>query len=126
MDYIFISGLSAETIIGIYDWERTTPQRVSVDLVIATDTAAAAASDDIADTLNYKALSKRLEAAIVESRCELIERLAEVLAAIVRAEFGAPWLRLTLHKPDALSNSRDVGLVIERGRRPDPAPPDVT
>lgn len=115
MDKIFITDLRVETIIGIYDWERTTQQTVSIDLEMATDIQAAAASEDIENTLNYKAISKRIESFVADSSFQLIETMAERLSEIVREEFGVSWCRLTVHKPGALSNSRDVGVCIERG-----------
>lgn len=117
MDTIFLRELTIETIIGIYDWERKTPQKVSVDLDMAWDTARAAASDDIADTLDYKAVSKRLIAFVEESRFQLVETLAERIAGIVLEEFNVPWVRVTLHKPGAVRGSKDVGVIIERGSR---------
>lgn len=117
MDTIFLHDLRVETIIGIYDWERTTPQTVSIDLEMAWDTAQAAASDDIADTLDYKAVAKRLQAFVSESRFQLVETLAEHIATIIRAEFDVSWIRVTLHKPGAVRGSRDVGVIIERGQR---------
>ncbi len=115
MDIVFISDLRAETIIGIYDWERTQKQTISVDIEMAADIAKAATSDDIDATLNYKAVSKRAEQFITDSSFQLIETLAEQLAEIIMIEFKVPWVRLTVHKPGALSNSKDVGVRIERG-----------
>lgn len=117
MDIIFITDISVETIIGIYDWEREQKQTVSIDLEMATDIAAAAASEDIEQTLNYKDISKRIEEYIVDSQFQLIETMAEKLAALIQQEFGVGWLRLTVHKPGALSNATDVGVRIERGTR---------
>ena len=116
-DTIFITDLRVETIIGIYDWERTTPQTIALDVEMATDIAAAAASEDIENTLNYKAISKRLESYIADSNFQLVETLVERLSEIILKEFNVPWVRLTLHKPGALSNSSDVGVIIERGDR---------
>mgnify|MGYP001550010258 FL=1 len=116
-DIIFISDLQIETIIGIYDWERKVRQTVSLDLEMATDIRRAAASDRIEDTLNYKAVAKRLIAFVEESEFQLVETLAERIAEIVTGEFGVTWLRLKLHKPGALRGSRDVGVLIERGSR---------
>ena len=116
-DIIFISDLRIETIIGIYDWERKVKQTISLDLEMATDISKAAASDSIDDTLNYKAVAKRLIAFVGESEFQLVETLAERIAGIVTEEFGVSWLRLKLHKPGALRGSRDVGVMIERGSR---------
>jgi dihydroneopterin aldolase len=117
MDIIFISELRIETIIGIYDWERVTRQTVSLDLEMAADIRRAAASDSIDDTLNYKAVAKRLIEFVGASDFQLVETLAEKIAAIVLEEFDVAWLRLRLHKPGALRGSRDVGVMIERGVR---------
>ena len=116
-DIIFISDLRIETIIGIYDWERKVRQTESLDLEMATDIRKAASSDSIEDTLNYKAVAKRLIAFVGESEFQLVETLAERIAGIVTEEFGVSWLRLKLHKPGALRGSRDVGVMIERGSR---------
>jgi len=116
-DIIFISDLRIETIIGIYAWERKVRQTVSLDLEMATDIGKAAGSDRIEDTLNYKAVAKRLIAFVGESEFQLVETLAERIAAIVQEEFQVPWLRLTLRKPGAVRGSRDVGVMIERGTR---------
>ncbi len=115
MDKIFISDLRIETIIGIYDWERRVRQTVSLDLEMAADIRAAAATDSIEDTLNYKAVAKRLIAYVEASEFQLVETLAEKIAGIVIDEFHVSWVRLKLHKPGALRGSRDVGVLIERG-----------
>jgi dihydroneopterin aldolase len=119
MDTVFIEDLRIETVIGIYDWERKIRQVVAIDLEMAFDNRKPAASDRIEDTLNYKAVSKRLIAFVEESSFQLVETLAERCAEIVMAEFPVPWLRLKLSKPGAVRGSKAVGVVIERGRRPD-------
>ena len=115
MDLVFIEDLRIETIIGIYDWERTTRQVVALDIEMAFDNTRPAASDRIEDTLDYKAVSKRLITFVGESHFELVETLAECCAALIREEFGVAWLRLKLSKPGAVTGSRAVGVIIERG-----------
>lgn len=117
MDVIFLTDLRVETVIGIYDWEKAIRQTVAVDLEMGTDISRAAQTDDIEHTLNYKAISKRLIGHIEQSNVELIETLAEQIASIVRAEFGVAWLKVTLHKPGAITGAADVGVIIERGDR---------
>jgi len=117
MDTVFVSDLRIDTIIGIYDWERKVRQTISIDLEMGADVRAAAATDAIEDTLNYKAVSKRLIAFVGDSEFQLVETLAERIADIVLGEFKVPWLRLTVHKPGAVRGSRDVGVIIERGQR---------
>jgi dihydroneopterin aldolase len=116
MDKIFITALTAEAVIGIYDWEREIKQRLEVDLEVWKDLGAAAASDAIEDTLNYKAVAKRVLAFVEASRFRLVEALAGEIARIVLEEFGVARVRVTVHKPGAIRHSRDVGVVIERGQ----------
>lgn len=117
MDIVYIRDLKIETVIGIFDWERRIRQTVSLDLEMATDIRKAAASDDIRDALDYKAVSKRLISFISESEFLLVETMAEKIASIVREEFQVPWLRLRLSKPGAVRGSQDVGVIIERGEK---------
>lgn len=119
MDIVFVEDLRIETVIGIYDWERQIRQVVAIDLEMAFDNTKPSASDKIADTLDYKAVSKRLIAFVEASKFELVETLAEQCARIVREEFGVSWLRLRLAKPGAVRGAKAVGVVIERGKRPD-------
>jgi dihydroneopterin aldolase len=117
VDIVFINDLRIETIIGIYDWERKIRQTISLDLEMGADIRRAAQTDAIEDTLNYKAVAKRLIAFVGASEYQLVETLAERAAEIVLTEFDVPWLRLTVHKPGAVRGSRDVGVIIERGSR---------
>lgn len=122
MDIVYIRDLRIDTIIGIYDWEREVRQTVSIDLEMATDIRQAAATDDIQYALNYKAVSKRLISYVESRNALLVETLAEELAKLIREEFNVPWLRLRLSKPGAVRGARDVGLVIERGTKPQQGP----
>lgn len=117
MDIVYVRDLQIYTIIGIYDWERQVRQTVSLDLEMAFDISKAGASDDIADTLDYKAVSKRLISFIEDSEFFLLERMAEECARIVLSEFDVPWLRLRLSKPGAVRGAKDVGVIIERGKK---------
>ena len=117
MDTVYIRELEIETIIGIYDWERTQKQVVSMDLEMATDIRAAASSDNIAEALDYKAVAKRLIEFVEESEFQLIETLAESIAKLVMQEFNVPWLKLRIGKPGAVTGSIDVGVIIERGEK---------
>ncbi len=123
MDTIFIKALRAETIIGIYEWEKNNKQTVIVDLELATDIRKASETDDIDDTLNYKSITKRLVSYIQSSRFELVETLAEGLARLILQEFAVNELKLTLHKPGALSDADDVGIIIKRARDGDDKAP---
>ena len=116
MDKIFLKELTTETVIGIFDWEREVKQTIAIDLEMSADIGRAARSDSIADTLNYKAVAKRVLAFVQESRFRLVETLAQEVARLVLTEFPVEWVRVTLHKPGAIRHSKDVGVVIERVR----------
>ena len=114
MDKIFIHALKTETIVGIFDWERQIKQTVVMDIEFSADIAKAARSDSIDDTLNYKAVAKRVLAFVDESSFHLVETLAEHIAMLVLEEFGVSWVSVTLSKPGAIRGSRDVGVMLER------------
>lgn len=119
MDIVYIRDLRIDTIIGVYDWEREIKQTICIDLEMAADIRKAAATDDIQYALNYKDVSDRLIDYVENRNAQLVETLAEEITAIVRKEFNVPWLRLRLSKPGAVRGARDVGLILERGKKPD-------
>lgn len=118
MDIVFLKDLRIETVIGVYDWEREIKQTVVLDVEMSADVAKAAASDHIDDALDYKSVAKRLIDFVGQSEFQLVETMAERCAQIIREEFGVAWVRLTLNKVGAVSNARDVGVIIERGENP--------
>jgi len=117
MDIIYLHDLRIDTVIGVFDWERRVRQTVILDLEMGADVRRAAASDRLADTLNYKAVAKRVIEFVGASDFQLVETLAERVAALVLAEFAVPWLRLRVNKQGAVRGARDVGVIIERGAR---------
>ena len=117
MDIIFLKDLKIETVVGIYDWERKVKQTVILDLEMATDVKRAASTDKIEDALDYKAIAKRLISFVGESEFELVETLAERVSEIILIEFDVSLLRLSLNKIGAIRGARDVGVVIERGKK---------
>jgi dihydroneopterin aldolase len=118
MDIVFLRDLKIEAIIGIFDWEREIKQTLSLDLEMAADVAKAAKTDAIEDTLDYKAVAKRLIEFVGQSEYKLVETLAERVAEIVLSEFDVTWVRLRVNKPGAVRYAGDVGVIIERGERP--------
>lgn len=117
MDIIFLSDLRIDTVIGIFDWERRIKQTVIFDLEMATDIKKAAATDSIEDTLDYKAVAKRVIQFVEDSEFQLVETLAEKVAQMILGEFNVPWVRLKLNKTGAIRGAKDVGILIERGQR---------
>ena len=114
MDKIFLSALTVECIVGIWEWERRVKQTVIIDLEMAADIRRAAASDHIDDTIDYKKVAKRLLAFVGESQFNLVETLAEQIARVVVTEFGVSWVKVRLNKQGAIRGARDVGIEIER------------
>jgi dihydroneopterin aldolase len=121
MDRVFIEDLRIQTVIGVFDWEREITQTISLDLQMAFDISRAAKSDNIADTLDYKSVSKRLIQFVESSEFQLVEALTEHCAQIVLDEFPVNWLRLKLSKPGAVRGSSAVGVIIERGESSAPS-----
>jgi dihydroneopterin aldolase len=115
-DRIFLRGLSTECIIGFVDWERRVPQTVVIDLELPCDCERAARRDLVADTVDYKAVAKRVLAWVQASQFHLVESLADGLALLLLAEFPLDWVRVSINKPGAIRHSSDVGVRIERRR----------
>ncbi|MHB8744542.1 MAG: dihydroneopterin aldolase [Sulfuricaulis sp.] len=115
MDIIYLHDLKIECIIGIWEWERRIKQTIILDLDMAADIRRAAATDHIEDTLNYKAVAKRLIEFVGQSQFQLVETLAEKVAGIMLAEFKLKWVRVRINKKGAVRGAGDVGVIIERG-----------
>jgi len=118
VNIVYIKGLQAQSVIGVYAWEREIRQTLVLDLEMASDTARAAASDQIADALDYATISSQVISLVEGSEYQLIESLAEEVARMVLKDFGVSWLRLRLSKPGAVAEAEDVGVIIEVGERP--------
>lgn len=113
-DTIFLTNLKVKTIVGIWEWERRIRQTVSIDLELGADIRRAAASDNIEDTLNYKKVAKRVQQFVTESEFQLVETMAEKIAATILAEFDVPWVQVRVNKPGAIRGAREVGVLIRR------------
>lgn len=117
MDIIFLHGLEVECVIGVWEWERRITQKVRIDLDMSADIRSAAASDQLEDTLNYKAIAKRVISHVEDSNYHLVETLAENVANILLTEFTVSWCRVKINKGRAVRGARAVGVVIERGQQ---------
>ena len=117
MDIIYLHGLNVDCVIGVWDWERKIKQTITIDLDMGFDIRKAAKSDDLADTLSYKDVSKRVEGFVKDSGFQLVERLAEEIADILLEEFQLKWCRVKINKFGAVRGAGDVGVLIERGER---------
>ncbi len=115
---MFLHGLEVDCVIGIWDWERQFKQTLEIDVDLATDLRTAAQSDAIADTIDYKAVTKRLIQLAETGGFQLVERLAEALAQAILTEFDVAWTRIRINKKSAVRQVREVGVLIERARSP--------
>jgi FolB domain-containing protein len=118
-DRILIRDLLVRGIVGINPDERRAKQDIVVNLEMWADTRAAAATDDIAQAVNYRSVCKRVIEHVEGAAPLLVERLAADIARLVLSEFGVERVRVRVEKPGALRFARSVGVEIERGRRED-------
>jgi dihydroneopterin aldolase len=118
MDMIFISELCIETLIGVYEWEKRVPQKIRLDLEVGLPATHAGRSDELRDTLDYAQIVERVEKLFGSRHFSLLEHAAESVAAMIQADFGAPWVRLSIAKLAPLPNVKRLGVIIERGTRP--------
>src|SRR5688572_20606130 len=119
MDIIFISELRLSVKVGIYDWEKISPQVVQFDLEIGMPDASgrAAQTNSIDDTIDYASVVARIEMVTRDAHFPLLEKLAEEIAHVVIGEFKAPWTKVSVAKLSALKNVKRLGITIERGKR---------
>jgi len=115
-DRIEILGLTVPTIIGIFDWERKVKQKVVLDLVLHLDLSRPGRTDRIEHALDYKSVSKQVQAFVGGSRFFLLEALAEAVAAVLLGEFGVRKATVRVEKPGALRGARTVAVSITRSR----------
>ena len=114
-DKIIISNLTARGILGVNDWEREKPQEIRINIEIFADLDAAGASDDLADSVNYRTISKNaLQIAETAGRFT-VEALASDIARMCLTEPGVLGVRVRVEKPGAVRFSESVGVEIERG-----------
>ena len=113
-DIIYVRGLHLEALVGFHDWERTAPQAVRVDLEIFADTRTAGNSDSVKDTCDYEKIIQKIREVAAERHYELVESLASRIAEMVLSDFAVEHLKLRVGKPDAVNDTEDVGVIIER------------
>lgn len=116
MDIVFIKQLQVDTVIGVYDWEKTIQQSLFLDLALYTDLQQAAAADDIKLTLDYAVIAEKVTKLITAKPIELIETVAERVAAMLLAEFATDKVEVSVSKPGAVAQAETVGVKIVRSR----------
>ena len=115
-DLIQIKGLHLRTMIGVGKEERRDRQDVMIDIDLHADMRAAGRSDDIRDSVDYRALTKRIIALVESSKFYLVEKLAAEIASLCLEDKRVERARVAVEKPLALRFARSVGVTVERGR----------
>lgn len=115
-DRIIIRDLRVPCIVGTNPDERVNKQEVVINLVLEGDLSLAGASDRLEDTVNYRALKKRVIALVERSEFFLIERMADRIAALCLEPEAVRAVTVTVDKPDALRFARSVAVEIRRER----------
>jgi dihydroneopterin aldolase len=117
-DELSVRGIECFAHHGVFDFERREGQTFVVDLVLGFDTRAAAATDDLAETVNYGTLVMDVKAAVERDPVDLVETVAQRIADVCLTDTRVEWARVTLHKPDAPIDATysDVALTITRTR----------
>ncbi|MDP6822547.1 MAG: dihydroneopterin aldolase [Dehalococcoidia bacterium] len=113
-DRIHITGLRVSCIIGINDWERTTKQEVVIDITLHADLTKPGETDDIDDTVNYRDISKAVQAHVEASSYGLIEAMARNIATICLEPEAIVRADVSVQKPGALRGADSVGVEISR------------
>jgi 7,8-dihydroneopterin aldolase/epimerase/oxygenase len=115
-DKVIIKDLRARGILGIHDWERSTPREIIINATIFTDTWSAAQSDDITDCVNYSDMAKKLRAHTENAARMTIEALANDLGEICLQEPKVTKVILRVDKPGAIPEADSVAVEIELTR----------
>ncbi|HYG95275.1 MAG TPA: dihydroneopterin aldolase [Nocardioides sp.] len=117
-DELSVIGIRCRGHHGVFDHERRDGQTFVVDLTLGVDIGPAAASDDLRDTIDYGTLVAEVVAAVERDPVDLIETLAERIAAVCLLDARVEWARVSLHKPEApiAATFDDVRLTITRHR----------
>ena len=116
-DAIVFRDLRVEALIGIHRRERHAKQTLSIDLDIGIPGTAVFASDKVSDTIDYAKVALEVKALAGSQHFRLVETFAERIAQLLMADFGAPWVKVSVAKLGILPNAKFVGVTIERPAR---------
>jgi FolB domain-containing protein len=114
MDRVFIENLHIQAILGIYDWERQTPQEVIVSVSVYTRARPPARADDLAGCVNYADLADDIRTLVERARRYTVEALAEDIARLCLSRPGVRKAKVCVKKPQAIPNADAAGVEIER------------
>ena len=117
-DRITLTGVRVRAHHGVYDFEREQGQEFVIDVSVAVDLSAAASGDDLGATVHYGELAEAVVAAVERDPVDLIETVAERVAAVALGYPAVEEVEVTVHKPEAPIRVpfADVAVTIVRGR----------
>jgi 7,8-dihydroneopterin aldolase/epimerase/oxygenase len=117
-DRITLTGVRVRAHHGVFDFERAEGQEFVIDVSVAVDLAAAASADALDRTVHYGELAEAVVAAVERDPVDLIETVAERIAAVALAFAAVEEVEVTVHKPQAPITVpfSDVSVTIVRGR----------
>jgi dihydroneopterin aldolase len=116
MNSIFIHDLRVETRIGVYDWEQHLAQTLRLDIELGLPSEKVFQTGELADTLDYAAVVRRLQAFAADHPHKLMERFAQAVAELLMGDFGAPWVKVRVAKLAPIPGVKELGIAIERTR----------
>lgn len=116
-DCIQLTGIAAQGIVGVYDFERHAPRPLPIDLTLWCDLSAAAASDDVAETIDYDDVTAIVHTVCAELQPELIETLAGTIATRILADPRVQAVTVTVHKPGAVAGVEGIAVRLHRTRQ---------
>ena len=115
MDFIFIDDMRVEAHVGVFPRERAAAQTLEISLTFGVPDAAAA-NDDIGDTIRYDEVIARIRAELGQRQFNLLETLGEYVITLMLDEFNAPWVKISIAKLGIMKGVRRVGVQIERSK----------
>ena len=114
MDLLHIHELTAQTTIGIHEWEKAVLQKIILNTDLACDCGKIAQNDRIADAYDYDTISHNIVEFLARERTELIETLADKLAHYIHELTESKWIKINLIKPGAIKLAKRIAVTIER------------
>jgi dihydroneopterin aldolase len=114
--HVFVRDLDLMALIGIYEHEKTTPQRIIVNIDLSVQEGDGPQGDDIGHVVSYEIVVKKVEQIIADGHINLVETLCEKIAAACLRDKRVVAARVRVEKPDIIKNARSVGVEIERQR----------
>ncbi len=117
MDIVFIKELTVFASVGVYEWEKSIKQRLVFNIEMTWNFEKAVQSDNVADCLNYAAVSQAVITFVESQHFDLVETIAHRLAKLLQEKFNILWLKIELHKPQAVAQATSVGVIVERGSK---------